>query len=150
MGGENVQFTERLGWEGVVSPQVAIIIAILIAVVASWALWRERDVLGRRWAAAFCLLRIAAFGCALWMLTGPTWLHIERSSTDHSVAIFADNSDSMEVVDPVDAFDSVRWAAAVSGDLDASPIARADRLSGAAELFALPLESAGRRRGPIG
>jgi hypothetical protein len=129
MGGDKSQFTERLDWQGLVSWQAAVVIGVVLAAVAAWALWREREALGRGWAMAFWFLRLAAFGCALWMLAGPTWLHIERSSTDQTVAIFADNSDSMEVVDPVDAFDSVRWSVAVSGDTGNSPVARGDRLA---------------------
>jgi hypothetical protein len=126
---ENLQIVERLGWEGVVGWQTAIVIAAVLAAIAAWALWRERDAVGRGWAAAFWVLRAVAFGIVLWMLAGPTWLHIDRSSTNQNIAIFADNSESMEIIDPTDVSESVRWALAVSGAADDSPIVRCDRLS---------------------
>jgi hypothetical protein len=123
------QFVERLGWEGVVSAPAAVAILLVLALWTGWALWRERYAVGRGWAAVFWVLRMAAFGCALWMLAGPTQLRIERTAQQQSIAIFADGSESMDVVDAADPADSVRWALAVSDDEIDSPVARCDRLS---------------------
>jgi hypothetical protein len=100
MNSDNSQITQRLDWEGVVGGSTALVIAVAIAAIAAWLLWRERRAIGRGWAAAFWVLRMVAFGCALWMLAGPTLLRIERTVTSQSIAIFADGSDSMDVVDP--------------------------------------------------
>jgi len=133
MGTEQSQFVEQLGWEGVVGWPAAIFIGIVIGLFAGGMLWREREAIGLGWATAFWFLRLAAFGCILWMLTGPTWLEVRRSFTNQSIAIFADNSESMDVVDPVERTESVRWAAAVSDDGndndDDSTLARCDRIS---------------------
>jgi hypothetical protein len=129
MPNDYLQFEERLAWEGVVGIETALIIGAVLVSLAAWALWRERDAVGRGWAIAFFGLRLAVFGCVLWMLTGPTLLHIDRSSTKQAVAIFADNSESMEVVDPVEPAESIRWALAISGDTDDSPVARCDRMA---------------------
>ena len=58
----------------------------------------------------------SAFGCALWMLAGPTQLQIDRTTTNQSIAIFADGSESMEMVDPPDPADSLRWRLAIDGE----------------------------------
>ncbi|MEX2317873.1 MAG: carboxypeptidase-like regulatory domain-containing protein [Pirellulales bacterium] len=128
MGDNTSQFVDELAWEGVVGLGTAVAIAIVLALLAAWTLWRERDAVGRRWAAVFWCLRLVAFGCALWMLAGPTWLHIQRSSTNQTIAIFADNSESMDVVDPVDPGDSIRWALAVGEGTTDAPLARCDRM----------------------
>jgi hypothetical protein len=129
MGGNSPQFVDQLAWEGVIGVGPAVAIAIALALLAAWSLWRERDALGRRWAAVFWGLRTLAFCCALWMLAGPTWVHIQRSSTNQTIAIFADNSESMDVVDPVEPADSMRWAVAVGGGTADTPLARCDRLA---------------------
>ena len=129
MGFESSQFIERLSWDGVVSGPTAVAIVIALALVAAWALWRERAAIGNGWAVTFWILRLVAFGIALWMVAGPTWLQIRRSSTNQSIAVFADNSDSMEIVDPVENLDSVRWALAIADAGDDSPMARCDRMS---------------------
>jgi hypothetical protein len=129
MDSGSTQNVSQLAWEGLIGIQTAVALAVLLALLAGWSLWRERDAIGRGWAAAFWTLRLAAFGCVLWMLAGPALVRIQRSNTNQTIAIFADNSDSMEVVDPVEASDSVRWALAVAGDADGSPVARCDRLT---------------------
>jgi hypothetical protein len=106
----------------------ALAIWIVFAVVAAWALWRERNAVGPWWAIAFWVLRCAAFGCALWMLAGPTKQLVQRTTTSQSVAIFADRSESMEVVDTPEPEDSLRWALAIDGESDNSVVAICDRL----------------------
>ncbi len=66
------QILERLAWEGVVDGRTALVICVIVALAAGWSLWRERRAVGRGWAAAFWVLRVVAFGVALWMLAGPT------------------------------------------------------------------------------
>lgn len=119
----------ELAWEGVVGIQTAVVVAVVLVLLTTWALWRERDAVGRGWAATFWVLRLVAFGFALWMLAGPTLLHIRRTTNSQSIAIFADVSESMDVVDPVEVGDSVRWALTVSGNADRSPVARCDRMT---------------------
>ncbi len=119
-----------MDWDGVVAPTAAIAILVVLAVWTLWSLWRERFAIGRGWAAVFWVLRMVAFGCALWMLTGPTQLRIERNTQPQSIAIFADGSESMDVVDAPEPADSIRWAMAVEGPqrgADAS-LAECDRL----------------------
>ncbi len=128
MNDSSPQITEQLAWEGVVGGSAALMLAAVIAVLAAWFLWRERQAIGRGWAAAFWVLRMAAFGCALWMLAGPTQLRIERTTTDQSIAIFADGSDSMDVVDPPVPTEAVRWALAVESPSDESALVSCDWL----------------------
>src|SRR5262249_44569490 len=65
----------------------------------------------------------------LWMLAGPTRQHIERTATSQSVSIFADDSESMDVVDPPDTSEALRWTLAAKADPDKEPVVLADRLS---------------------
>lgn len=122
------QVVERTDWEGIVSGPTALALGVVLAIVTAWFLWRERQAVGRWWAAVFWVLRVVAFGCVLWMLAGPTQLRIERTVTPQSVAIFADDSQSMDVIDAADQADSVRWQLAVDGGGAESPVVHCDRL----------------------
>jgi hypothetical protein len=127
MSNANQQVDLRLDWDGMVDGKTALVLAVIIALLAAWFLWRERHAIGRGWAAVFWVLRVTAFGCALWMLAGPTQLRVERDTTNQSIAIFADGSDSMDIVDASEPADSLRWALAVEGENDA-PVVSCDRL----------------------
>jgi hypothetical protein len=129
---DKLETIDRIGWEGVVGAYTALALWIGLALVAAWFLWREKDAVGRGWAAAFWVMRLIAFGFVLWMLAGPTQQHIERLATSQSVSIFADDSESMDVVDPPDPSESLRWTLAAKGDPDKEPVVLADRLSVAA------------------
>jgi hypothetical protein len=128
MQSDNSQLVERLAWEGAVSGWTAAGMAVAIALVAAWSLWRERNVVGYRYAALFFLLRMVAFSVALWMLAGPTMQKVERTTTTQSIAIFADGSESMEVVDPAEPVDSLRWRLAIDSGADDSAVALGDRM----------------------
>ncbi|HEX2474338.1 MAG TPA: hypothetical protein VHK01_06325 [Lacipirellulaceae bacterium] len=122
------QIFDRMGWEGLVDGRTALFIGVVVALAAAWSLWRERRAVGRGWAAAFWVLRVVAFGVALWMLAGPTQQRVERTTTTQSIAIFADGSESMGVVDPPEPADAVRWALAVSGKSNDDALVRCDKL----------------------
>src|SRR6478736_2446539 len=123
------EIIDQLAWDGLVSGPVALGLWIALAVIAAWFLWRERDAVGRGWALTFWVMRLIAFGCALWMLAGPTRQHIERTATTQSVSIFADDSESMDVVDAADAADTLRWTMAGKENAAKEPIVLADRLT---------------------
>ena len=123
------QILERMAWEGVVDGRTALVIGVVVALAAAWSLWRERRAVGRGWAAAFWVLRVVAFGVALWMLAGPTQQRVERTTTTQSIAIFADGSESMGVVDPPEPADTVRWALAVNGTSSDDALVRCDKLA---------------------
>ena len=146
------QIVERMAWEGVVGAPAALAILLVLAVWTGWSLWRERFAVGRGWAAVFWVLRMVAFGCALWMLAGPTQLRIERTTQPQSIAIFADGSESMDVVDAPDPGDSIRWAMAVSGDDEGAPLGTCDRLLvdlGAAHAECLDLDRMVKEHRPL-
>ncbi len=126
---DNSEITERLAWEGLVSGWTALAIWLALAVVTAWFLWRERNAVGRGWAAAFWVMRMVAFGCVLWMLAGPTQQRIERTSTSQSVSIFADDSESMDIVDPPEPSETLRWTLAGKGNSAKEPVMLADRLT---------------------
>ena len=123
------RITDELAWEGLVDGPTALAIWFVIAAAAAWFLWRERQAVGRGWAATFWVLRLVAFGLALWMLAGPTQLRIERTTTSQSIAIFADGSESMAIIDPPDPSSTVRWALAVDDDADEDALVCCDRLN---------------------
>src|SRR5262245_19027966 len=122
------QIMERLDWEGMIGAPTALVTAILLALGAAFFLWRERDVVGRGWAAAFWIMRTFAFTCALWMLAGPTQLKIEQTNTTQSIAIMADGSESMDVVEHTDPTDATRLALATQMTLNNSAVIHCDRL----------------------
>src|SRR4051812_48379073 len=123
------EITERLAWEGLVSGWTALSIWLALAAVTAWFLWRERNAVGRGWAAVFWVMRMVAFGCVLWMLAGPTQQRIERTSTSQSVSIFADDSESMDIVDPPEPTETLRWTLAGNSNGVKEPVVLADRLS---------------------
>jgi hypothetical protein len=119
---------ESLSWDGLISGTTALGLGVALAVVAAWLSWRERRAVGGAWAIAFWCMRVIAIGCALWMLAGPTRMKTERTTTMQSVAIFADGSGSMDVVDQPEADDGVRWALAMEATKNDSPLVGCDRL----------------------
>ena len=123
------EITERLAWEGLVSGWTALAIWLALAAVTAWFLWRERHAVGRGWAVAFWVMRMSAFGCVLWMLAGPTQQRIERTSTSQSISIFADDSQSMDIVDPPEPTETLRWTLAEKGNGAKEPVVLADRLT---------------------
>jgi hypothetical protein len=123
------EITERLAWEGLINGWTALSIWLAFAAIAAWFLWRQRSAIGRGWAVSFWLMRLVAFGCAVWMLAGPTQQRIEKTSTSQSVSIFADDSESMDIVDPPEPAETLRWSLAEKGNADKEPVVRADRLA---------------------
>ena len=103
---------KQLAFEGPLSSGQAIGIGIVLAILFAWSLRQEAS-LTRRWIApVFWGLRLAAVAAVLWMLLGPTQLNIERSVTPKSIAILADVSLSMQVVDPPSEIEDLRWTLA--------------------------------------
>jgi hypothetical protein len=112
MSTENNLNTERLIFDGAISLPTAIIVGIALLLLTTWLLMRDRRAVGTVWSTLFWCTRLAAIALALWMAVGPTTERIERTSTPQSIAIIADESESMGVVDPPDSDEEVRWALA--------------------------------------
>jgi len=123
------QISENLVFDGAVGLATAGVLAVVFASATAWLLWRDRRGLGTRWAIAFWVLRMAAVGAVLWMLVGPMRETIDRSTKPLSIAILADGSQSMEVVDPPDPVDSLRWSLASASDTERSALTLCDRAS---------------------
>lgn len=124
-----LQTSEQLIFDGTVSVTTAVVLGLVLAAIAAWLLWRERQSMGTRWASLFWLLRMAAIGVALWMLAGPVHETVERSTVTQSIAILADASESMETVDAPDATDLLRWTLASETDEELSPLGYGDSIS---------------------
>jgi len=116
---DSLKTTETFLFDGTVSLTTTVGLGLLFAVLASWLLWRERQALGARWAALFWLLRMTALGVVLWMLSGPVHETVERVTVTQSIAIMADVSQSMDVVDAPDTTDLLRWT--LASQIDATP-----------------------------
>ncbi len=120
------QQSENLIFDGALSLPTAIVIGLLLIGLTTWLLIRDRNALGTGWATVFWATRLGAVGLALWMAVGPTMEKVERSSTPQSIAIIADHSESMNIVDPPDGAESVRWELAaekMTSDPQAAEIA---------------------------
>jgi hypothetical protein len=124
-----IQTFDSLAWDGVADVRVVAAIGVALALAAAWLMWRERRTVGLAWATTFWLLRMGAFGCALWMLAGPTWLRVERLTTPQHIAVFADDSGSMDVIDPPNPAESQRWNLVSTGVVEPSPLTACDRLA---------------------
>ena len=142
---EQLQSMESLVFDGAVSPATAVALAWAFAAATAWLSWRDRGELGTPWAVAFWMLRMTAVGVALWMLAGPTRETIHRSTTPQSIAIFADDSQSMEVVDPLQPADALRWALASASDAELSTVTLGDRADAAVGAAWLKCQQAKRQ-----
>src|SRR5690606_12781325 len=105
----------------------AILIALVLAIATAWLLWRERHALGSFWSAAFWGLRMVAVCLVLWMLLGPMQEIVERSTNPQSIAILADSSESMAIVDPPDPPTSLRWDMLGDASYERSPLTLCDK-----------------------
>ncbi len=124
----NTEVIEQLSWDGGVALEAALVIGLALFLLAAASLWSERRALGVGRTAALFGLRVVAFGCALWMLAGPTRLQVTRQTTAQSIALLVDGSDSMDVVDASNAIASTRWALAGDANLAGSNTPRCDCL----------------------
>ena len=134
--------TEHLSLDGPISPWVAVTIALGLLAILSWSLMRESQVLGRRQAILFWVLRATALGIAIWMLLAPTKMLVEVSTTRTSVAIIADISGSMQTVDPAGSADDTRWMLMQSGTAATSLTRAGDSAIAAAVIAEQHLQAA--------
>ncbi len=139
-----LQTSDSLVFDGTLSGPTAVGLGLLLAVVAGWLLWRERQTLGPRWAGLFWLLRMTAIGVALWMLSGPLHETIERETITQSIALLADASESMETVDSPDATDLLRWTLASRADAEPSSLGHCDSIKVALRVASLACEKSVR------
>ena len=121
------QLTEQIIFDGSIGVGSAILLALFIATVAAWLMWRERRTLGTSWAALFWVLRMTALGTALWMLAGPMQEHRKQQSKPQSIAILADGSSSMVTVDPQLSSDTLRWALSAKSEGEGAIVTLCDR-----------------------
>ncbi len=121
-------------------------IALLLLVLFTWSLGRERRILGGRFTVLFWILRAIALGVAVWMLLAPTSVLVEVSTTRKSVAVLLDVSGSMQTVDPEGTSDELRWALSQrlnsDSDKNSSAIQAADRAVAAASMAEKHLQQA--------
>ncbi len=125
---DTLQTSDNLVFDGTLSLTTTVGLGLLLAAVAGWLLWRERQTLGLRWAGLFWLLRMTAMGIALWMLLGPVHETVKRTTVTQSIAIFADASESMETVDSPDATDLLRWTLASETEVEPSALSHCDSM----------------------
>ena len=102
---------QYLAWEHPFNLPLVLLFAIGCLALMLWTLYRERNILGRKWTSLFLLLRVIAILVVLWMLLGPTDVREEHTTTQKAVVVFSDASASMTVVDPLGTADELRWAA---------------------------------------
>ncbi|MEZ6125244.1 MAG: hypothetical protein R3C49_19015 [Planctomycetaceae bacterium] len=137
-----VDFSETFVWDGPFGPPFAVFCAVILLAVFTWALWRERHILGAGNSVVFWILRAVALGVALWMLLAPTVIMVETATTRQAVAILTDISGSMTTVDPPGTSDDVHWQAAVSTDDQLQATRSADRAVAAAGMAESLLQQA--------
>jgi len=126
-----VETSHRLSWQGSLTLTQAIVIGVVLLLLSGIALWGESRLTGRRSVLVFWPLRIAVLALVLWMLLEPTDTTVERRTEHKSLAVIADTSGSMEIVDAADGPADARWAAALQPAGDTA-IALCDRLQLAA------------------
>ena len=135
---------QRFAWDGPIGLEWIVPIALILVALLTWALMRERGVLGDRYFRLFWLLRTAALFAALWMLLAPSRVVTERTTVKQTLVIATDVSPSMGVVDKPDTADEVRWTIAGSDAVEAGAIESADRAVVSARMATASLQSAER------
>ncbi|NOZ39753.1 MAG: hypothetical protein GXP24_05955 [Planctomycetes bacterium] len=141
---DSLQTSDHLVFEGTLSLTTTVCLGLLLAAIAGWLLWRERQTLGLRWAGLFWLLRMAAMSIAMWMLLGPVHETVKRTTVTQSIAIFADASESMETVDSPDAIDLLRWTLASEIGAEPSALSHCDSMQVAVRVASFACEKASR------
>ena len=111
------QIVESLTYDGVLGWFSALWVFLGLALFVGWMLWRERRVTGTGTAWLFFALRMAATGLVLWMLLGPTRLTIETTTIPHTLAIVVDDSQSMDLAEPLPRVERLRWQLAAGGEV---------------------------------
>ncbi len=99
-------------FEGPLNVTTAVVLGVLLAGLFGWTLYREGRLTQRWLIPVFWLLRVAMLVVVLWMLLGPTDVTVREHTTPRTIAIFADSSGSMDVVDPPAPLDDLRWTLA--------------------------------------
>ncbi len=112
MTSPHTETIEKFAWEGPLSMTQAVLLGVALAGLFAWTLWREGRVTHKWLIPLFWGLRVVMLVVVLWMLLGPTDVTVRTHSTPRSIAIFADNSGSMDVVDSPRAIEDLRWSLA--------------------------------------
>ncbi len=142
MPNDPLQTSDSIVFDGTVGATTAVVVGILLAAIAAWLLWRERQTIGSRWAGLFWLMRMTAIGLALWMLSGPVHETIERSTVKQSITILTDASESMNTVDAPNASERLRWTLASASDAEPSALGHCDSVKVAMRLASQACEKA--------
>ncbi len=130
MPNTSTECIQRFATEGPLGVAALTCLGLALTAVFAWLLWRERRVTGPGWAWVFWVLRSAAIVGVLWMLLGPTWVSEYRTTTMQSIALMVDTSESMDVADPPQTTDMLRWnLVPTSGGKSSSLLVACDRAS---------------------
>ena len=121
-----VETSQRITWQGPLSLSQAVVLGVALVVLCGIALWGESRLTGRRVPLIFWPFRIIVLALVVWMLLEPTKTTVERRTERKSLAVIADASGSMDIIDPADTAVDLRWTtAAQHAD---SAVALCDRL----------------------
>lgn len=136
---------EHFALDGPIGLSMAIGVALLLLLLFTWSLGRERRILGAKLTPLFWILRATALGVAIWMLLAPTTVLMEVSTTRKAIAVVMDVSGSMQTIDPEGTSDDLRWALSQSTDSNSAAfpsIYAADQAFAAAAIAEKHLHSA--------
>lgn len=119
------QTTQHFEWE---TPWSLGFLFVGCLVVAGWCLFqiiREGSIAQSRWGMLFVLLRTIVAGVLLWMILGPTSVVVRKETHPKTMAVYIDNSSSMQIQDQPDPVADRRWAQAATEGV--APAVAADR-----------------------
>ncbi|KAA1260246.1 hypothetical protein LF1_27850 [Rubripirellula obstinata] len=105
----NTETIQQLVFECGLQTPTVVLPATALLMLCGWMLVRERKAIGLGWALGFWCLRAIALCVLVWMFLQPARMTETRSTLPKSVALVVDNSDSMNVIDPVIEGHGVRW-----------------------------------------
>jgi hypothetical protein len=136
MSGRETETIREFVFAGSLSVEALIAIGIGSVVLVGFLAWWESRRSTNRWLfPVFVLLRLGAIAVVLWMLAEPSIRTRSRHATPKSLAILADKSASMGVVDSEgNPLTAVRWAAASNPSSRSRLLVEVDGAAAAAEI----------------
>jgi hypothetical protein len=117
--------TQHFEWSAPGGVGLLVACGIVITIWSLFQIIREGRIAGSRWGVLFILLRTVVAGVLLWMLLGPTSVLVRKETHPKTMAVYVDNSSSMQIRDQFDPVADRRWELAAEATTDR--VAAADR-----------------------
>lgn len=125
MPASNIETTQQFAWDSPWSSTFLVTAGLLFAAWSLYQLFREARFSQTRLTPLFLLLRSIVAAILLWMILGPTSVLVREETHPKTLAVYIDNSSSMQIQDQPDPLEDHRWELAAQSAPD--PLSTADQ-----------------------